>query len=339
MFSRKLNLALDVGSQTIRFAGVEPETGRVRTLWERAILPERTAQDQTASTEQVEACLKEMASTFGRELNAASRGVVTAVQSSSAAFGYLELPPLSEKELKVAVPSRVAPQLPFSLEEVVLSFQTVPPLEKSDSKGVVYVAVPRRVLDPFADLLRRAGLEPKRVEVAPIALAREYGWNHPEDTTIKNDFSVVVNVGFQYTHVVMVRNGNPYYARHFSLAGSDFTYGLHMGNQSTWAEAENLKKKTDVTTREVSMEPFISRWIAEVQKSVQAFTTRHAAADVRVRRVRLSGATGLQNGLDRRLQEATGLPVSLDGWERLQPPRREVPAAPYKIAIGLALAE
>ena len=57
MFSRKLTLAVDVGSHAVRYAAVEPESGRVRTLWEKNILPERTSQDQEASEEQVETCL------------------------------------------------------------------------------------------------------------------------------------------------------------------------------------------------------------------------------------------------------------------------------------------
>lgn len=338
MFQRRVSSSLDVGEFSVKFASVESDSGRIRVLWKGEVMPERQSQNDALAGDAMKTRLAALGSELSRRHPNLKKQVAVPIQGEGVTSQYLELPPVSTKELELAVPSMARRFIPFPIDTVTLSYVPVPQLSSADKRSAVFfVAVQREAVNRLGTLVQAAGFELKRLEVGPLALVREFSRNHemPRDR-----FTALVHVGYRHTICIVLRERYPYYVRDFTPAGRDFTYAFQMGNQSTWEAAEHVKRNYDVMERDVSMEPFMLRWLDEVRRSLEYFRTQVLKQDTAVSQVFLSGGGAAWKGLDERLAEHLEIPVIVDFWNRSkmsgvdwQPEE----ACQYKLAAGAAL--
>jgi type IV pilus assembly protein PilM len=85
----------------------------------------------------------------------------------------IQLPKLEEKDLKAAVQFEAENYIPLPVEEVYLDYQVVPPVYNHlDHLDVLIAALPKRIIDPYLDSLKGAGLVPKVLEIESQAIVR-----------------------------------------------------------------------------------------------------------------------------------------------------------------------
>lgn len=338
MFHKHLTTGLDLGQHSVKFSLVENEIGNVLEIYEAPILPARQSREESLAGEDLKQRLTSLVKTVQKERPSFLRGVNTAIQGEGTLCRYLELPPLSPKEMEVAVPSQAMKFIPFPKGEMKISYFQVPPLSPGEKKNTIFfVAAQQSAVQELAQLLEGCGLEVQRVEIPILALVREYARNYemPPD-----QFVALVNVGFRLTEIVVLREGYPYFAREFLLAGRDFTYAFQMSGQSSWEEAERHKLSYDTVLRDVAIEPALTRWMDEVKKTIVSFSGSFPGQAIAVQQVVLSGGTANWKNLSQRLSEHLELPVLASSWNRVKP-REKTPDADksctYKVAVGLAL--
>lgn len=338
MFGKKIVNGLDLGAHTLKCAVVETDTGCVRELWKSDILPDRQSRDQTLTGEALSQRLAILLNLCHKECTTFKANVVTAIQGEGTVCRYLEFPPLSDPELKIAVPAEVKKFLAFPIAQTSLSYFQVPLISSGKKGGVFVVAARKDSVEEMKILLEQCNLQVQRIETPVLALVREFVKNHDN---LRNRFHVLVHVGFRLTQIVILRNGYPYFAREFSMGGRDFTYAFQMRTQSSWSEAEQYKLHYDVMSKEASIEPFLIRWLDEVKKSLSFFCRQFAKEFNDICKVCLSGATAQWTNLDKRLGEHLNLPVIVDDWNRVKPINKgrnlKEKSLIYKVAVGLAL--
>lgn len=338
MFARRVSAGLDIGEFAVKYALVEPGTNRVKVLRHAEIMPERQTQNDALTGEAYAERIKAIVADLQRGINNPPRAVCTAVAAEGTVCRYVEMPPLAPRELETAVPSIARKHVPFPMDSVVLTYVAVPQLSVGEKKtGVFFVAVKRHEVDRLTSLVNQCGLEAKRIGVAPLALARELARNHelPRDR-----FSVLLHVAYRVTTFIALREQYPYYVREFAPAGRSFTYAFQMGNQSTWEAAEQLKRNYDVAERDISLEPFLLRWLDEVKRTIQYFSEQFGRSASEIQRIYLSGGGGGLKGLATRLQETVMTEVVVDEFNRIRldgEKLRPGEAGQYKLAVGMAL--
>ena len=336
MFKRHLTAGLDIGQHYIKVVTFNSRKGRIRELWRAELFPERQSREQILQGEKLRRRLAELLKSCQKECRTFGRSVNTAIQGEGTVYSYLELPPLSDRELEVAVPSQAIRILPFPIDQVNLSYIKVPPINTKEKKLAVFlVAAPKLMVNTMKLLLKSLNLKPESLDTPVLALTREFVRNHklPRD-----QFFVLIGVGFRFTQVVVLRDGFPYYAREFDLAGRDFTYAFQMGLQTSWEEAEKYKLSYNVARKQVEIEPFLTRWVDEVKKSLGFFRVKFSnQAPPPVQSVYLSGGTAAWKGLAERLSESLNLPVTVDDWEQIPSPDEPHQGCVFKVAVGLAL--
>ncbi len=95
--------------------------------------------------------------------------VISALPSELVAKRLLELPFSDARRLHQVVPFELEEHLPFGVEDGVVSFQRI---GRDGNNSVVLAALARRQdLKSHLELLERAGLDPKTVTLAPLAMA------------------------------------------------------------------------------------------------------------------------------------------------------------------------
>lgn len=338
MFEKKPVMGLDIGQYSIKLSVIEPDNKTIYNLWKREILPDRISYDQSLKGKELEIRLLEILKDYKKKNTGGFRSVSASIQGENTFCGYIEFPHMSNKELEFAVPSVAHKYIPFPLEQVGLFYVPVPHVHKDKKKSAVFfVAAQKKSVKELDSILTNANIKISGLEVPVFPLVRNFSANHkPAD----EQFYALVHTGFRLTHIIIVKDGFPYYAREFSLAGRDFTYAFQMGFQNSWDSAEKYKLNYDANSREIHIEPFLTRWLDEVKKSLDFFTKQFKDVSPVINKLYLSGGTSLLKGLDLRLSEYINIPVTIDSIEQLKWKSEGNPPLnfnTFNIATGLGL--
>lgn len=334
MFAKKSTAAMDLGAHSLKYVEVETDSGLVRKAWQAPLQPDRSNAQDNLHGPDLRRRFAALVRRLQSEASPPSR-VVTALQGEGTWVQYLEFPPLSDGELKIAAQAVACKNIPFPLARVVLSTVSVPPLHEGRS-GVLVVAALREPAGEMSSLFQDCGFTVQRMEVVPLALAREFNRNHPERA---GTFVALVNIGFSLTHVVVLRDGLPYYVREFPVGGRHFMHGLQRADRLSWVETERRFQSADVSELGAACEPAVREWMHEVNRTRIHFNDKVAGPPLHVEEVWLSGGCSAWRGLRDSVAAHLELPVEVDGWSRIRwgAQAAHALAGPWKAAVGMAL--
>ncbi len=335
MFGKKIRTGLDLGSFSLKVASREAKSNHCY-VWSAELFPDRTEKDQDFGTQFVGNRLKDLVARARQELPAFNRTVVISVSGEGVFYGYFELPALSAKELQVAIPSALTREVPLPLSELSVSSVQVPSLSGDGKTGVFFCAVRNSRVEKLRKLLEHCDLTLEKVKPVALALESEYCVNRRPSAGV---ISALVNVGFRHTVVVLLKGGYPYFARDVELAGAGFTYAFQMASQISWPRAEEFKRDYQITEKDFMIEPFLLDWTSQIKRSFDYFCRTYDQPQPS--EIFLSGGSAQWAGLARRLQTATGIKVTTDGWSgmsRATDDEDDESSCLHKVSIGLSLA-
>lgn len=302
-------------------------------------MPDRQAREDTLAGAALGARLKLLLKEAEVRCGQWTNKLQVSIDDPGMTTGYLEFPTLSADQLKVAVPTAIAREIPHSLAEVQIFNLIVPALSKKDKhSGVFFMTVPTAALQARQALFAQAGYEVTSCEPGLLGLIRGLRRNEQSrGGTPPTQISMVVDCGFRYTGVLLMQGGQPYYQRAFRLAGADFTYAYQMGEQISWSEAEERKRNQNAGEQNYHMEPFLLRWVGEVRKSLDFALQKFP--ELKPPEILLTGGSSHWAGLDQRLAKALEIPVRCEDWQAIKPssipPGIESGLALYDTALGL----
>ncbi len=151
-------------------------------------------------------------------------GVIAGLSGLNSLYRLITLPELPGAILDEAVKHEAGRVMPVSLDEVYLSYQPV--TAPKGEMRVFLAAYPRNGADSLLRTLRKAGLEPYLVDLAPLALCRIP--NEPR--------SIIVNARAEHLTIMVMADRLPQLIRWLQLPG----------------EAESLAEKLPAVTEELS---------------------------------------------------------------------------------------
>lgn len=326
-----------MGHYSVKVAVVAQNRLDVLDLVEEPVFPHRSFLDEVASEEHTAQAVSRVLTSWTKR--ARHHCTVTLAAQGDGPMGQLiDLPALEKKQVEMALEAACVRLLPFPRAEAAMSHVPVAPprgaLPGATSHFVV--ALRQGAIESLGRLMQRCDLTVEKAELHVLPLVRAFIANHPRPS---DGVEGLVHVGSRMTTVLALQGPHPLFMRCFRLGGADFTYGLQMGLQGTWQEAQQARFASDAMDRGVAVEPALRRWLEQVRKSVDAVRLAREEA-ARPTKLWLSGGTARWRGLDGRLEEHLGIPVQVDDWERLKPPqgREGFPPSSFNIALGLCLA-
>ncbi|MDQ7825262.1 MAG: pilus assembly protein PilM [Candidatus Eremiobacteraeota bacterium] len=316
MFGKKVTAGLDIGQDSVKCATSLSDKYLVRDMRLCATMADRQTRDQLASREELIRCVNELVKVCQKEVPGFGKHVSASVQGSGSVARYLELPLLKPKELSVAVNSQASKYVPFPLKDMTLSFVNVPQLSTAKKKSAVFfIAEQNETLEELKAIMKATGLNLNRIETPVLSLSRLFALNHRFP---KDEFFAIIHMGFRYSFFIVLRDRYPYFVRELSISGRDFTYALQMGGQCSWREAEETKLKYDVLAKETAIEPFITRWLDDVKRSIEFFVKQFPGENFDIKKIFITGGTAAMKNLDLRLSSFIALPVESDRWDRIK---------------------
>ncbi|MBI4354350.1 MAG: type IV pilus assembly protein PilM [Candidatus Omnitrophica bacterium] len=201
----KLTIGLDVGSSSVKAVAL----GSHKALGGRRVLGQQCVEIPPGSPSQ-EAQIPQAIQQALHGLPVSHlKGVAVAVSGQWVIMRVVEMPALTPAEFRQALPYEAQRSLPFNVQDVVLDGVI---LGSSGSKmWALMVACKRDFLDRRLGWVKQAGFEVTAVDVDALALTNAF-LEHANGTG-PSETPALVNLGAQWTNLVVLKNGLPYLVR------------------------------------------------------------------------------------------------------------------------------
>lgn len=226
---RSVGLGVDIGSRVVQLAEVQQAGERLELsgIGSFTIAPgfvERGVVTDTGG--------------MGRGVRAAlaqskitSRRATFSVPSHVAVLRWLNLPKLSQEELREAAKFKVKRHLPFPVADAYIEACPLGGAEgdQGESEHLV-IAVPRQVIDSRADALEAAGIEPLRAELEAQAILRIVDARLRRKSPLWSDASLtIIDIGGTTTHMYVVQNRQLHFMRGVPFGSEMFVRAIADG--------------------------------------------------------------------------------------------------------------
>ena len=329
---KKSSIGLDIGAYAVKVVELfhgEKNDLKIKNVGYAKI-------EKPSSRESIIRAIKEStrgANAFGKELN-------VAVSDPSVIVRFLELPRMTQDELRNAIPFEAEKYIPFSIDEVVIDHQQLIPQIGSNMMLVLLVAVKKDVIEERLSLLSEAGQSAGILDVASFANVNGFLAKSGEG---KGGIKALIDVGARAMDISIIDENILYFTRSIQLGGNDVTKALSDALSLDFESAEELKinpKDKEPLIRE-KLEPVLRNMIDETRLSFSYYENQSGK---NIEKVYLTGGCSKITGFYDMFKENLGINVLT--WD----PSRLIEADPsldsefvasikdqLAVAVGLAL--
>lgn len=279
--------------------------------------------------------------------------VVCSLPEERSFLQVIQMPKLKKEDLKKAVQYEAENHIPLPIDEVYLDSQIIPPVYNHlDHSDILIIAFPRKVVDPYIYCLKKAGLQPRILELESSAVAR---------ALIKKEVTTyslaLIDIGEVETSFIIFAGYSLRFTSAISISSQKFTEAIARNLKIDLEEAEKLKLKYNFKNKKVQnkkileiLNPLFSELGEEIKKRLDYYRTHsfheHLPPGHKgIQKILLCGGGANLEGIDGFLSDQFKIPVELGNpWVNILPePQKETSQLPYKeslrytTALGLAL--
>lgn len=345
LFSKpKSHLGVDIGTSNIKIAQLRPEDGKfmLETYGLVNVSFQITNKDNPTAISQAAQTLK----TLMRKAGVTTNKVVASLPNSSVFTSVIEMPKMSESELKSAIEFEAKKYVPLPLEEVALSWSVLEQKKakiirdtnlgslknESDNKTkVLLTAVPTTVIDNYVKVFQEAGLEPQALEIEALAMIRSV-------IGADTDLNLLIDIGAKSTTINLVDEGYLRISKNLNIGGDTVTTSIAQSLSVNFSRAEQFKKDFGLSSQGQQI-PAIMRPILDIIKNeAQQLISLVESRGEKVSKIILSGGGSKLPHLTEYFS-LFGKPVSLaNPWTEIVYPAKLKPVVePLGLNLAVAL--
>lgn len=268
--------------------------------------------------------------------------VVTGLPESRVFTKIIDIPIMSEEEMKQAIPHEASRHIPLPLNDIYLDYQ---PLNLQDGKkeSVLIVAAPKKLVEKYINVSKIAGLEPIALETKPIAAGRAL--TAPTET----EPTLIVDIGAEATGISVVDQGTIKFTYTIPHGGLSFTKVIANQLNKKINEAEKIKRECGLSPKckhgdfSKALKPVLSDILEEMSNAMKFYENRSKPIR-KITNIKLCGGGAntrglsqyLYQNLERKIKISIGNPfVNLNQRSVRKFPTQDI--LRFTTAIGLAL--
>lgn len=238
-FSRtKSKLGIDIGTSSIKVIELKKEQNQffletygTVNIYSEAML--RMEYDVIAETASI---LKKLLA----KSEVVSKKAVASLPNNIVFVSVIDLPGVSEKEMKDAIQWEARRYVPLPLEEVTLSWSMVGDGASGEKPKVLLTAVPTSVVDNYLKMFKLAGIIPLALEIEALALIRSL-------VGVRKDSFLIIDVGARNTSLNLIEKGYLKLSRNVPVGGDSITQAIGQSLHVSFGRAEQFKKDLGLT--------------------------------------------------------------------------------------------
>ena len=262
---------------------------------------------------------------------------IVAITGQKVIIREIALPIMEDKELMAGVMWEAPKYVPYDLKESIVDAEKVDEFVEKDGNKmmrVLLVATPKSIIQPYMEVLKKARIVPKIVDVVSSANIRVFK-NHLTTKKEKKQegtiIDIIISIGASSTILSLVEKGNLKFTRNILVGGNDITKTIAKSLNLSFAKAEKLKRKTKlvlgpvgpeaVKEEEVESEKIIVKILnqitTEVRKSLSYYKTQ--SQRVKYNKIVFSGGCANIVNIEKYLSEQFEVPIIVgDPLERIK---------------------
>ncbi|PHS69958.1 MAG: pilus assembly protein PilM [Methylophaga sp.] len=277
-----------------------------------------------------------------------AKETAVAVSANAAITKVISFPAsISEREMEEQIMLEAETYIPYPLEEVRLDFEVLGPSTADvDAVDVLLAASRSENVDARTDVLEKAGLKPKLVDVEAYTMENAFTLISQQMPHQGQGLTVaVVDVGASVTTLHVLVDGKIVFTREQTFGGRMLTEDIERHYGMSYQEAGRAKKENNLPEDygPKVLEPFKRSMATTVTRALQFFfsaSTQYQSID----HIILAGGCASIQGVDKMIEAEAGTSTSVANpfSEMVLGPRVKVQAlsndAPSMlIACGLAM--
>lgn len=307
-------LGIDIGTTTIKIVELEQSGGEVSLKNYGMIenfghLERENAAIQSSGLKIVDEMTAVLLRELLKQMGPTTKEAVFSLPAFSSFVTTMDLPNISEKEFKSAIPYEARQYVPIPLSEVVLDWKVLRPIPGSTPNRiqVLLVAVSQDVVNKYYRIAELSGLKLKALELESISMARAVVPSDPTPT-------VVVDVGSRATSISIVDERDVRMTHDIDTAGNDLTMAIARGMNLSPVKAEEIKKNYGIASIQSYqylpglMTPLIDSIVSEIQKTSKRYLEKTKRE---VKRVVLCGGGVIPPGVKEYFERELKMPTEL----------------------------
>ncbi len=272
-----------------------------------------------------------------------SKSVNIAFSDTQVYTKVIEMPPLSDKELSLAIYWEAERHIPVALSAITLVWNVLKrPLSsnRDEKMQVLMVGAPTVLINKYQKVLQMAGLTLNSIETETLAIVRALVAPGLPPT-------IIVSIGAINTSLAIIRDGILVLTYSIQTGGNAISRSIEADFGLTPSQSEEYKKtygfsKTGAGQKVgKSTEPILTSILLEIKKALAYYSQKYKDDSI-IQQILLSGGTAKLPGIDLFFAENLGIETVVAApWKILA--NQKVPAeilnsnSDYTIALGLAM--
>jgi type IV pilus assembly protein PilM len=246
-------VVVDVGASSVKMAEFSSATGALELMkYGVASLGEQSSDGRDAA---VMSAMRELMLEHGISKGSA----IIAVPGQSVFTKFVKCPPVAKEKLQQIVQYEAVQNVPFPIDEVVWDYHALS--RDADEVSVMLVAIKSDLIEGLMHAVEMAGISPKSVDVAPVALFNAVNYNYSDG----DGCSLVVDVGARSTELIFIENGRVF-MRSIPVAGNALTQQIMRESSMSFADAEALM--VQVERGDASVAPTHAEMVKSCTKNI-----------------------------------------------------------------------
>jgi len=252
------------------------------------------------------------------------RKAVIAITGQKVIVREIVLPLMEDKELMAGVMWEAPKYVPYDLDESIIDAEKVEEFVEKDGNKmmrVLLVAAPKSFIQPYMEVLKKARIIPKIVDVVSSANIRAFENNlsdKKEEEQESSIIDIILSIGASNTILTLVGKGNLKFTRDILVGGNDITKAIAKSLNISFEEAEKLKRGTKIVLGPEAEEEnknesekiilkILNQVTKEVRKSLSYYKTQ--SQKVKYNKMILSGGCANIDNIKDLLSEQFEIPV------------------------------
>jgi type IV pilus assembly protein PilM len=253
--AKRLNsvLGIDIGSQSVKVAEIRLQ-GNQPTITALGMAPvPEGAVDHVGinDPDQLVSIVKQAIMESG---SSESNAVVSLNGQGSVLVRPLEVPNMSESELKDHMAWEFTRNIPFAESTVETDFKAYPLADPaSQNLDVVMAIATRSGVDMNVDILKRSGKKAAALDVEPLSLLRLLDVGYAQEAG--NKTICVAEIGHKTTSINIYKNERLLFSRTVPVGGEMFTRAIADSRSLSFADAQQAKHEQLVLPEDAAPAP------------------------------------------------------------------------------------
>lgn len=315
MFGRKKSplLGIDISSSVVKVLELNRKNGKfcVESYAVEPLPLNSVVEGRIENADEVASAIKRAV----KRTTSKTKDAAAAVSANSAITKTVSFPSsLTERELEEQVMMEADNYIPYPLEEVRLDFEVIGTSSSDvDAIDVLLAASRSENVDARTDVLEKAGLNPKLVDVEAYTVENAFSLiaqqlpNRGQGLTV-----AVVDVGATVTTLHVLVDGKIVFTREQTFGGSMLTEDIERHYGMSYQEAGRAKKQNNLPDdyNAKVLEPFKRTMVMTVTRGLQFFfsaSTQYQSID----HIVLAGGCASIQGIEVMIEEESGTSTSI----------------------------